>query len=572
MKENNPVWSYSVPEQYNQLNEQGRAMMLSTVRVRRELLRKYAQVRFENLPQAIQERLWYGYGGRREEQNPLSVNKMIDKFEFHITQAMNNYKGNNLLHALKNIEMARGVLECFNEGDVERHVELEDLIRNFNHWAAVIESWNIQKGISEQNPRNHCPKCGSELSTVFDKDIRAHITYCSNVDCDYHMDRTAEQNPVELCKRCEKRPAGPLGICEVCIKEVHMSTLPPRLKGYFKREQNPTVRPMTPIKVCKWCGEEYRYLKHGGRCPYCGEELAAPVGFGWTSRTKQNPSEEKLWEHEAMRIRTMSRDALIRRIYKMTHPDKLSTFIEVLRSKGMHDLASLASQRLREVSTEEQNPRSNLKGCLANHSTVTSMKKQLKSAGFVIEGDPNDAFTAKNLNTGEVVYKAIRKDVNTWICMYNPAYFSGEELPQSGTQYEQTGGDYKVRDKVESNPNLKVPKGVSSKEIEVGEQVYNKFHAFEPSKIKSVDLPEAKVLVELGNFSSIGYFSDKWRNERKLKQKRHGKKGQHYLHEWRDKIPGIVAFAPDVKNPEYGMLIAWRRCRVTKHGIEDSKK
>jgi predicted RNA-binding Zn-ribbon protein involved in translation (DUF1610 family) len=323
-------------------------------------------------------------------------------------------------------------------------------------------------------------------------------------------------------------------------------------------------------------------------------------GYGGR-REEQNPSEEKLWEHEMMRVRTMSRDDLIRRIYKMTHPDKLATFVQVLRQKGMDDLARLANRRLREVGGAEQNPvmgmkdcpkcgrsvlqddpyqtevrcpgcgkivrfetngteqnPNKLKGCLADDHTVKSTKKQLKKAGCIIEGDTNDAFTAKLQDTGEVIYRAIRKDSNTWLCMYDPAFFSGESAEQNPEQ----------------NPITSIPKGAPEKKMETAIEAYARFHDFDPDKITKVELPQPKVIVKLGGFTSIGYASEKWKHQRKLKQKYRGKKVQHYIHEFKDvpKSERIVAFAPDEKNPEFGTIICWGRVRVTKHGIEDLKE
>ena len=122
----------------------------------------------------------------------------------------------------------------------------------------------------------------------------------------------------------------------------------------------------------------------------------------------------------------------------------------------------------------------------------------------------------------------------------------------------------------EQNPSL--PPGAPPKKVEIAEMVYNKFHDFEPSKIEKIELPKPKVVVKLGDFVSVGYFSDKWRNERKFKQKHRGKKGQFYVHEFKDEKNRVVAFAPDDNNPEFGTLICWGKVRVTPHGIEDMKK
>jgi len=124
----------------------------------------------------------------------------------------------------------------------------------------------------------------------------------------------------------------------------------------------------------------------------------------------------------------------------------------------------------------------------------------------------------------------------------------------------------------EDNPGLnRLPAGVTENQLDSAIEVYDKFHAFPPTKIENVTIPQPKVLTKLGTFSAIGYHSPKWG---KKKQRYHGKLGQQYIHEfkkWPKNTPGIVMFAPDKSDPEKGVLIAVGRCRVTKHGIEDVK-
>ena len=149
----------------------------------------------------------------------------------------------------------------------------------------------------------------------------------------------------------------------------------------------------------------------------------------------------------------------------------------------------------------------------------------------------------------------------TWYPRPVQEYAEGMYDPQQNSQLYQ------------DNPTeaVDIPPGVSEDELEVAAEVYEKFHDFSPTKLEEVEIPHPKVLVKIGDFTAIGYFSPKWKFKRKLKQTHKGDKGQHYLHEYKDQADSMVAFAPDPGNPEYGMLIAWRRCRLTAHGLEDNK-
>jgi len=148
-----------------------------------------------------------------------------------------------------------------------------------------------------------------------------------------------------------------------------------------------------------------------------------------------------------------------------------------------------------------------------------------------------------------------------------------EQNPRTcSSRYQGNPEDYDDGD-TETVP-LEIPPGVSEEELGVAAEVYGRFHDFGPTKIDKIDLPKPKVLTKLGTFSAIGYHSDKWKNKRKLKQKYVGKVGQQYLHEfkkWPNGAEGIVMFAPDKNDSEYGIIIAIGRCRVTQHGIEDVK-
>ena len=127
----------------------------------------------------------------------------------------------------------------------------------------------------------------------------------------------------------------------------------------------------------------------------------------------------------------------------------------------------------------------------------------------------------------------------------------------------------------EDNPSsCRLPAGVTEQQLDNAVEVYDKFHDFPPTKIESITIPQPKVLTKLGTFSAIGYHSAKWKNKKKLKQKYAGTYGQQYIHEfkkWPKGKPGVVMFSPDKNNPEYGIIIAIGKCRVTPHGIEDIK-
>jgi rubrerythrin len=116
-----------------------------------------------------------------------------------------------------------------------------------------------------------------------------------------------------------------------------------------------------------------------------------------------------------------------------------------------------------------------------------------------------------------------------------------------------------VKRNVEKNP-------LTQKEVDTAAKAFETFHAFPPQVAQEIKPPELSgALVKIGTLPEIPYFSNKWKNQRKLKQKYHGKKGQMYSHEL-DK-PGIVAFKPDKNDPEKGTIIAWAKARVKKEGI-----
>jgi len=140
-----------------------------------------------------------------------------------------------------------------------------------------------------------------------------------------------------------------------------------------------------------------------------------------------------------------------------------------------------------------------------------------------------------------------------------------EEIPQMDDEPEESG----IRETLE----VEVPKvpGVSEQETINALEAYQKFHDFAPVKIEEIDIPHPKIIAKLGDFTACGYFGPKWKFKRKLKQRRGRNKGQHYIHEYQDTqndADSMVGFAPDAKG-DTGLVMAWRRCRLTAHGIED---
>ena len=144
---------------------------------------------------------------------------------------------------------------------------------------------------------------------------------------------------------------------------------------------------------------------------------------------------------------------------------------------------------------------------------------------------------------------------------------AGMRLPEANPHGMLNG--YQDNPAMMINPSPNPP----ARQVEVGKEVYAKFHDFAPTKMYSINIPQPKVLVRIGSFSAIGYHSDKWKftsKKGKLRQKYGNTTGQHYLHEFKTQPKdSIVAFSPDANDPEHGLLICWRRCRVTRHGIED---
>jgi hypothetical protein len=160
-----------------------------------------------------------------------------------------------------------------------------------------------------------------------------------------------------------------------------------------------------------------------------------------------------------------------------------------------------------------------------------------------VEGNPN--------NWGKLDYEN------------NPT--EAEEIPQMDDEPEETGTLEQI--------DVEVPKvpGVTEQQTINALEAYQKFHDFAPAKIEEIDIPHPNIIAKLGDFTACGYFGPKWKFKRQLKQRRGRNKGQHYIHEYQDTQndkDSMVGFAPD-SSGDTGLVIAWRKCRLTKHGIED---
>ena len=60
---------------------------------------------------------------------------------------------------------------------------------------------------------------------------------------------------------------------------------------------------------------------------------------------------QKAWDHEKMRINSMDEKALIRRVNKIGHKDKLKMFADALEDENHHALAAMARQRAMTLSS-----------------------------------------------------------------------------------------------------------------------------------------------------------------------------------------------------------------------------
>jgi hypothetical protein len=114
-----------------------------------------------------------------------------------------------------------------------------------------------------------------------------------------------------------------------------------------------------------------------------------------------------------------------------------------------------------------------------------------------------------------------------------------------------------------------IPPGVSERELEVAIDTFERFHSHGPNRVEKISIPAPRVLTNLGDWIGVIYFSDKWKNQKKLKQYHRGKRGQGYIHEFKDKKKRRLMFIPSTKNSEYGTLIAMGPAKVTEHGVED---
>ncbi|CAL8470667.1 g10209 [Coccomyxa elongata] len=67
------------------------------------------------------------------------------------------------------------------------------------------------------------------------------------------------------------------------------------------------------------------------------------------STSAQAQGADALDQHNLFRINTMSEAALRRRIYKIQRSDKLQSFVEILRMKGLLELAEEALEALHSL-------------------------------------------------------------------------------------------------------------------------------------------------------------------------------------------------------------------------------
>jgi hypothetical protein len=142
--------------------------------------------------------------------------------------------------------------------------------------------------------------------------------------------------------------------------------------------------------------------------------------------------------------------------------------------------------------------------------------------------------------------------------------------PQRPPPIPKTSAEESYEYGIEKNPGG-MP---SQRDVEIAVRKAEEFHDAPPKRMIKIRIPKLNdVLVKIGMWPSVPYFSPKWG---KKNQEFAGKKGQLYLHEWEDseaqRRKRLVVFSPDKKNPSKGWIVAWGRGRLTKHGIEDSIK
>jgi predicted RNA-binding Zn-ribbon protein involved in translation (DUF1610 family) len=136
-------------------------------------------------------------------------------------------------------------------------------------------------------------------------------------------------------------------------------------------------------------------------------------------------------------------------------------------------------------------------------------------------------------------------------------------------RYRDKGGGIKfgfipgIRPK--GNPGLP-----SRRDIDVAAESTMRFAGTDKARLVKISLPQGlqsnRVMSRLADFSGVLYFSNKWGRKEQTYQ---GRRGQHYIHEFDKKNPGHVCWIPSKANSEHGFVLAWRRCRLTEHGIED---
>jgi hypothetical protein len=120
--------------------------------------------------------------------------------------------------------------------------EIKYVIEQLDREHKLPKNWGYSKNPSRQfygrsevfGPT--CPKCKTPrmLTESTWSGQKYTCAKCGHSFDSYHPNpKRGKRNPTELCKKCGRRPAGPLGICSDCMK--HLYDPPAHLRGYFKK-------------------------------------------------------------------------------------------------------------------------------------------------------------------------------------------------------------------------------------------------------------------------------------------------------------------------------------------------
>jgi hypothetical protein len=275
-------------------------------------------------------------------------------------------------------------------------------------------------------------------------------------------------------------------------------------------------------------------------------------------------AEEDLTKAE-MACRIGDKETLIKKLNEVLgYMRSMSYADRVVASKLLGWRFSVLSTNARKLDT----------GYESNYTRIDrNFEHWLKRHGYTNEKFQKEDESTRNIlesqytfETGLSIERWEGNSCQTWGTLnYENNPTEAEEIPQMDDEPEESGTPEQV--------DIEVPKvpGVSEQETINALEAYQKFHDFAPTKIEELDIPHPKIIARLGDCTATGYFSPKWKFKRKLKQRRGRNKGQHYIHEYQDTqndADSMVGFAPD-STGDTGLMMAWRRCRLTKHGLED---